>query len=236
MAREKVQQNGEMENHLDPPAVDARRTREKDPPHYVYGAHYTAPPGCTLKQAGMKMKTKLLNGGNDPGQLVVVVLPTSRCPPFPHPEGCCTLYILADRVDRVSDGKLIGKLEMSCDELLDHGDQPFVLSFPPVRGINTFFTLEFYILVTISSSLNPRLHDTQMPTMHDSPNTSQPRPSLDLNDALQHFQLHLGISANRTYSLTIINSPLARSARKLTGRCTNAASALSRPSYTGRTN
>ncbi|KAG1759625.1 CHAT domain-containing protein [Suillus occidentalis] len=38
----------------------------------------------------------------------------------------------ADRM--LGSGEVIGKLQMSWDELLDHGDEPFDLSFPPVRG------------------------------------------------------------------------------------------------------
>ncbi|KAG0698316.1 CHAT domain-containing protein [Suillus ampliporus] len=42
----------------------------------------------------------------------------------------------------LSDGELIGKLETSWDELLDHGDEPFDLSFPAVRGIHPSLTLK----------------------------------------------------------------------------------------------
>ncbi|KAG2033600.1 hypothetical protein BDR03DRAFT_1014125 [Suillus americanus] len=39
----------------------------------------------------------------------------------------------ADRM--LGSGEVLGKLQMWWDELLDHGDEPFVVSFQPVRGI-----------------------------------------------------------------------------------------------------
>ncbi|KAG1807941.1 hypothetical protein EV424DRAFT_223796 [Suillus variegatus] len=39
-------------------------------------------------------------------------------------------------------GEVIGKLEMSWDELLDHGDEPFDLSFPPVCSVHPSLTLK----------------------------------------------------------------------------------------------
>ncbi|KAG2092405.1 CHAT domain-containing protein [Suillus cothurnatus] len=41
----------------------------------------------------------------------------------------------------LGSGKVIGKLQMSWDELLDHGDEPFDLSFPPVRNVCPSLTL-----------------------------------------------------------------------------------------------
>ncbi|KAG1730520.1 CHAT domain-containing protein [Suillus paluster] len=39
-------------------------------------------------------------------------------------------------------GELVGKLEMPWKELLDHGDEPFDLSFPPIRGVCPSLTLK----------------------------------------------------------------------------------------------
>ncbi|KAG2108771.1 hypothetical protein BD769DRAFT_1643001 [Suillus cothurnatus] len=45
-------------------------------------------------------------------------------------------------VDRtLGNGEVIGKLQMSWDELLDHGDESFNLSFPPVRNVCPSLTL-----------------------------------------------------------------------------------------------
>ncbi|KAG2110704.1 hypothetical protein DEU56DRAFT_241094 [Suillus clintonianus] len=42
----------------------------------------------------------------------------------------------------LGNGEIIGRLQPSRDELLDHGDEPFELSFPPVRGVNPSLTLK----------------------------------------------------------------------------------------------
>ncbi|KAG1744322.1 CHAT domain-containing protein [Suillus occidentalis] len=46
----------------------------------------------------------------------------------------------ADRM--LGSGEVIGKLQMSWDELLNHGDEPFDISFPPVRGVHPSLTLK----------------------------------------------------------------------------------------------
>ncbi|KAG1775530.1 CHAT domain-containing protein [Suillus placidus] len=46
-------------------------------------------------------------------------------------------------LDRMlGSGEVIGKLQMSWDELLDHGDEPFDISFPPVRDVHPSLTLK----------------------------------------------------------------------------------------------
>ncbi|KAG1722816.1 hypothetical protein EDB19DRAFT_1916466 [Suillus lakei] len=46
-------------------------------------------------------------------------------------------------VDRMlGSGEVISKLQMSWDEVLDHGDEAFELSFPPVRGVHPSLTLK----------------------------------------------------------------------------------------------
>ncbi|KAG0692576.1 hypothetical protein DFH29DRAFT_489948 [Suillus ampliporus] len=42
----------------------------------------------------------------------------------------------------LGNGELIGHLETSWDDLLGHGDEPFDLSFPPVRGVHPSLTLK----------------------------------------------------------------------------------------------
>ncbi|KAG2337714.1 hypothetical protein BDR05DRAFT_941178 [Suillus weaverae] len=46
----------------------------------------------------------------------------------------------ADRM--LGSGEVIGKLQMSWDELLDHGDEPFDISFPPVHDVHPSLTLK----------------------------------------------------------------------------------------------
>ncbi|KAG2356014.1 CHAT domain-containing protein [Suillus spraguei] len=43
---------------------------------------------------------------------------------------------------RLGSGEIIGKLQISWDNLLNHGDEPFTLYFPPVRGIHPSLTLK----------------------------------------------------------------------------------------------
>ncbi|KAG1729213.1 CHAT domain-containing protein [Suillus paluster] len=55
-------------------------------------------------------------------------------------------------------GKLIGKFEPSWDELLDHGDEPFDLSFPPIDDICPSLTLKValvYACGTVLLDLQP---------------------------------------------------------------------------------
>ncbi|KAG0703598.1 CHAT domain-containing protein [Suillus ampliporus] len=42
----------------------------------------------------------------------------------------------------LGNGEVVGKLESSWDDLLDHGDEPFDLSFPPVRNVCPSLTLK----------------------------------------------------------------------------------------------
>ncbi|KAG2355425.1 CHAT domain-containing protein [Suillus spraguei] len=43
---------------------------------------------------------------------------------------------------RLGSGEIIGKLQISWDKLLDYGDEPFTLYFPPVHGIHPSLTLK----------------------------------------------------------------------------------------------
>ncbi|KAG2363017.1 CHAT domain-containing protein [Suillus spraguei] len=70
-----------------------------------------------------------------------VTLPLSLSPEF-------SLDIRASfEFDRIlGNGELIGELKMTWDELLDHGDEPFNLSFPPVRGVHPSLTLKVAVV------------------------------------------------------------------------------------------
>lgn len=43
-------------------------------------------------------------------------------------------------------GEVIGKLKTSWNKLLDHGDEPFDLSFPPVRGVSPSLKLKVAVV------------------------------------------------------------------------------------------
>ncbi|KAG2335495.1 hypothetical protein BDR05DRAFT_449391, partial [Suillus weaverae] len=46
----------------------------------------------------------------------------------------------------LGNGEVVGKLETSWDELVDHGDEPFELSFPSVRSYHPSLTLKVAVL------------------------------------------------------------------------------------------
>ncbi|KAG2089830.1 CHAT domain-containing protein [Suillus cothurnatus] len=52
----------------------------------------------------------------------------------------------ADRM--LGRGEVIGKLKMSWDELLDHGDEPFDLPFPSMHGVHPSLTLKTTVVHT----------------------------------------------------------------------------------------
>ncbi|KAG1823763.1 CHAT domain-containing protein [Suillus subaureus] len=103
-------------------------------------------------------------------------------------------------VDRMlGSGEIIGKLQMSWDELLGHGDESFDLSFPPIRDVCPSLTLKAAVV---------HAYDGQDSTLSDSPVYSDIARDTDagharfaeyatsgtvshLNDAVQHFQLVL---------------------------------------------
>ncbi|KAG1897191.1 CHAT domain-containing protein [Suillus fuscotomentosus] len=96
-------------------------------------------------------------------------------------------------------GEVIGELQMSWDELLDHGDHPFDLSFPAVRSVQPFITLKvavvhawddqngtlFNALVDRKIARDADGGHAQFASYMKSKNVS------DLNDAMEHFQLVL---------------------------------------------
>ncbi|KAG2110045.1 CHAT domain-containing protein [Suillus cothurnatus] len=100
----------------------------------------------------------------------------------------------ADRM--LGRGEVIGELKMSWDELLDHGDEPFNLSFPSVRGVHPSLTL-MATVVQICDNQNGLLSDYPV-NCKNSRDTDAGHAQLakyvtlkkvfHLNDAVQHFQ------------------------------------------------
>ncbi|KAG2361197.1 CHAT domain-containing protein [Suillus spraguei] len=63
----------------------------------------------------------------------------------------------ADRM--LGNGEVIGKVQISWDDLLDRGDEPFDLSFPPVGDVHPFLTLKVVVVYA---------RDDQLGTLSDS--------------------------------------------------------------------
>ncbi|KAG1877227.1 CHAT domain-containing protein [Suillus subluteus] len=99
----------------------------------------------------------------------------------------------------LGSGEVIGKLQMSWDELLDHGDEPFVLSFPPVRGVHPSLTLKAAVVHTCDNqdgALSDSLVDCEIARDTDAGHAQfaayiTSKTVSHLNDAVQHFQLVL---------------------------------------------
>ncbi|KAG1835853.1 CHAT domain-containing protein [Suillus subalutaceus] len=99
----------------------------------------------------------------------------------------------------LGSGEVIGKLQKSWDELLGHGDEPFALSFPPVRGVHPSLTLKAAIVHTcddqdgaLSYSLidSEIARDTDMGHAQFAKYVTLKRP-FHLCRAVEHFQLVL---------------------------------------------
>ncbi|KAG2142404.1 CHAT domain-containing protein [Suillus clintonianus] len=99
----------------------------------------------------------------------------------------------------LGNGELIGKLATSWDELLDHGDQPFELSFPPVRGVHPSLTLKTAVLHACENqdgALFVSLVDCEISRETDAGHARLAKYMSSgtvshLNDAVEHFQLVL---------------------------------------------
>jgi len=96
-------------------------------------------------------------------------------------------------------GEVIGELQMSWDELLNHGDEPFDLSFPPIRDVCPSLTLRAAILHACDdqdSALSDSLEDCEITRDTDAGHAQfaeymTSEAVSHLNDAVQHFQLVL---------------------------------------------
>ncbi|KAG2033403.1 hypothetical protein BDR03DRAFT_692444, partial [Suillus americanus] len=96
----------------------------------------------------------------------------------------------------LGSGELIGKLETSWDDLLDHGDEPFVLSFPPVRNGHPSLTLKAAIVHACDDqdvALSDFLVDCEIARDTDAGHAQlaaymTSKMVSHLNIAVQHFQ------------------------------------------------
>ncbi|KAG2350967.1 hypothetical protein BDR05DRAFT_1054991 [Suillus weaverae] len=99
----------------------------------------------------------------------------------------------------LGNGEVIGKLQMSWDELLDHGDEPFNLSFPPVRSVHPSFMLKTAIVLACDdqdSALSDSLIDCKIARETDAGHAQfaayvRSKTVSHLNAAIEHFQLAL---------------------------------------------
>ncbi|KAG1770306.1 hypothetical protein EV702DRAFT_1281924 [Suillus placidus] len=100
----------------------------------------------------------------------------------------------ADRI--LGSGELIGKLQLSWHELLNHGDEPFELSFPSVRGVHPSLTLKVAVVHACDDALSDSLVDCGIARDTDAGHAQfakyvkHERVS-HLKAAVQHFQLVL---------------------------------------------
>ncbi|KAG2122785.1 CHAT domain-containing protein [Suillus clintonianus] len=99
----------------------------------------------------------------------------------------------------LGSGEIIGRLQTSWDELLDHGDEPFELSFPPVRGVNPSLTLKATVVHASDDqdgALLDSLVDREIARDTDAGHArcaeyTTSKTVSHLNDAVERFQLVL---------------------------------------------
>ncbi|KAG1806453.1 uncharacterized protein HD556DRAFT_1532515 [Suillus plorans] len=99
----------------------------------------------------------------------------------------------------VSGGEVVGGLQMPWNELLDHGDEPFDLSFPPVHGVHPSLKLKAAIVHACDhqdDALFDSLLDCEIPRDTDAGHVQvaaymTSKIVSHLNDAVEHFQLVL---------------------------------------------
>ncbi|KAG2360634.1 hypothetical protein BDR07DRAFT_1486761 [Suillus spraguei] len=96
----------------------------------------------------------------------------------------------------LGNGEVVGKLETSWDALLGHGNEPFDISFPPVRGVRPCLTLKVTVLHS-SDNRGSALLDSitesgiarETDAGHERFATYVTSKTVSyLNDAIQHFQ------------------------------------------------
>ncbi|KAG2362848.1 CHAT domain-containing protein [Suillus spraguei] len=99
----------------------------------------------------------------------------------------------------LGNGEVVGKLETSWDALLGHGNEPFDISFPPVRGVRPCLTLKATVLHSSDNQETALLHVSDSITEceiaretdagHERFATYVTSKTVSyLNDAIQHFQ------------------------------------------------
>ncbi|KAG1773304.1 CHAT domain-containing protein [Suillus placidus] len=120
----------------------------------------------------------------------------------------------------LGNGEFIGKLKMSWDELLDHGDEPFDLSFPSVRGVHPSLTLKVAVVHACDNqngALSDSLVDCEIARETDAGHArfakyaTRNRVS-HLNHAVRHFQLVLDQcpASHPDYATALTNLAWAR--------------------------
>ncbi|KAG2062956.1 hypothetical protein BDR04DRAFT_1235616 [Suillus decipiens] len=99
----------------------------------------------------------------------------------------------------LGNGEIVGKLETSWDALLDHGNEPFNVSFPPVRGVHPSLTLKATVLHSCDnqeSSLLDSVVECEIARETDAGHERFATYVMNntvshLNDTIRHFQLVL---------------------------------------------
>ncbi|KAG1841935.1 CHAT domain-containing protein [Suillus subalutaceus] len=99
----------------------------------------------------------------------------------------------------LGNGEVVGKLETSWDALLDHGNEPFDISFPPVQGVQPSLTLKATVLHPCDdhgSALVDSIVESEIARETDSGHERfatyvTSKTVSHLNDAVQYFQLVL---------------------------------------------
>ncbi|KAG1766622.1 CHAT domain-containing protein [Suillus placidus] len=103
----------------------------------------------------------------------------------------------ADRM--LGSGEVIGKLELSWDDLLNHGDEPFDISFPPVHDVHPSLKLKTAIVHTcddLDGVLSDSLVDCGIARDTDAGHAQfakyvKSKRVSHLHTAVEHFQLVL---------------------------------------------
>ncbi|KAG1766888.1 CHAT domain-containing protein [Suillus placidus] len=100
----------------------------------------------------------------------------------------------ADRM--LGSGQLIGKLQLSWHDLLNHGDEPFKLSFPSVRGVHPSLTLKVAVVHACDDALSDSFIDCKIDRDTDAAHArlakyAKRKRVSHLKAAVQHFQLVL---------------------------------------------
>ncbi|KAG2347519.1 hypothetical protein BDR05DRAFT_958246 [Suillus weaverae] len=96
----------------------------------------------------------------------------------------------------LGSGEVIGKLELSWDDLLNHGDEPFNLSFPSVRGVHPSLALKVATVHACDDALSDSLIDCKIARDTDAGHARFAKYMIrrrvsHLKAAVQHFQLVL---------------------------------------------
>ncbi|KAG2142392.1 hypothetical protein DEU56DRAFT_939794 [Suillus clintonianus] len=118
-----------------------------------------------------------------------------------HTSPALTIEIrVSYELDRMlGNGEVIGKLETSWDELLDHGDETFELSLPPVRGAHPSLTVKAVVVHACENqdiTLFDSLVDCEVARGTDAGHARfaeymSSGTASYLDDAVEHFQLVL---------------------------------------------